>query len=100
MQRVHKRPPKTMSDQFNLFGEGEGRMQAPQPKPVDHEARARVKLNRVLQTARAAVTMPWDERNARMWQTVFPQMAQWLPDDEAERMKAEFQREIERLKAA
>ncbi|NBB53441.1 hypothetical protein GVN24_34755 [Rhizobium sp. CRIBSB] len=89
-----------MSDQFSLFGEGEARLQAPARPPVDHEARARVKLTRVLETARAAKSMPWDERNARMWQTVFPQMAQWLPGDEAEQMKAEFQREIERLKAA
>ncbi len=35
-----------------------------------------------------------------MWQTVFPQMANWLPDDEAGQLCFEFAREIERLKAA
>jgi hypothetical protein len=44
--------------------------------------------------------MPWPERKARMWQTVFPQMANWLPDDEAGQLCFEFAREIERLKAA
>lgn len=86
-----------MSDQFSLFGEGGDRLQAPAPKPVDHEARARAKLTRVLEQARAADRLPWDERNTRMWRTVFPQMAQWLPADEAERMKAEFFGELDRL---
>lgn len=87
------------SAQFSLFGEGENRLQRPEPKPVDHEARARVKLNRVLAKAKAASTMPWDERNARMWQTVFPQMANWLPEGEANQLRLEFRREMERLKA-
>jgi hypothetical protein len=89
-----------MSDQFSLFGEGDGRLQAPAPRTVDHEASARAKLSAVLSAARAARTMPWPEREARMWQTVFPQMARWLPDDEAEQMRLEFAREIARLKAA
>jgi hypothetical protein len=86
-----------MSDQFSLFGEGDDRLQAPAPKPVDHEARARAKLTRVLEQARAADRLPWDERNTRMWRTVFPQMARWLPAEEAERMKAEFFGELDRL---
>lgn len=89
-----------MSDQFSLFGDGEGRLQAPAPKLVDHEASARAKLTALLATVRAANTMPWPERDARMWQTVFPQMANWLPDDEAEQMRQEFAQEIERLKKA
>jgi len=86
--------------QFNLFGEGDTRMQAPAPAPVDHPARARAKLAAVLQTARAADKLPWSERDTRMWQTVFPQMANWLPDDEAQQLVLEFEREITRLKAA
>ena len=42
----------------------------------------------------------WSERDARMWQTVFPQMANWLPDDEADQLRFDFIQEIERLKAA
>jgi hypothetical protein len=90
----------TGAAQFSLFGEGDDRLQAPQPKPVDHEARARAKLNRVLAKAKAADTMPWDDRNARMWQTVFPQMANWLPEEEANQLCLEFAQEMQRLKAA
>jgi hypothetical protein len=35
-----------------------------------------------------------------MWQTVFPQMADWLPDEEAIQLRFAFMQEIERLKAA
>jgi hypothetical protein len=35
-----------------------------------------------------------------MWQTVFPNMAKWLPEDEAEQLRFEFAREMERLKLA
>jgi hypothetical protein len=44
--------------------------------------------------------MPWPERDARMWQTVFPNMANWLPHDEAEQLRAAFAREMERLRRA
>jgi hypothetical protein len=44
--------------------------------------------------------MPWSERDARMWQIVFPNMANWLPEDEAEQLRFEFAREMERLRQA
>ncbi len=44
--------------------------------------------------------MPWPERDARMWQVVFPQMADWLPTAEADQLRLAFAEEIERLKAA
>lgn len=44
--------------------------------------------------------MPWSERDAGYWQTVFPTMANWLPDDEAERLRFEFRAEMDRLRAA
>lgn len=90
----------TGPSQFNLFGEGEDRLQAPAQTKVDHAARARAKLAAVLDVVRGAKTMPWSDRDARMWQTVFPQMANWLPDAEAEQLRFEFSREIERLKSA
>jgi hypothetical protein len=49
---------------------------------------------------RRAQKMPWNERDARMWQTVFPNMANWLPENEAEQLRLEFRTEIERLKNA
>ena len=40
--------------------------------------------------ARAAKTMPWSEMDARMWQTIFPNMANWLPEEEANQLRFEF----------
>ncbi|MER9330931.1 hypothetical protein [Mesorhizobium sp. M0488] len=44
--------------------------------------------------------MPWFERDARMWQTVFPNMANWLPNDEADQLRFEFAQEMEPLRHA
>lgn len=90
----------TEPSQFNLFGEGEDRLQAPARPEVDHPARARAKLSAVLELMRTAKAMPWSDRDFRMWQTVFPQMSNWLPDAEAEQLRLEFAREIERLRSA
>ena len=54
----------------------------------------------MLATARAAKRMPWPEGEARMWRTVFPQMANWLPPDEAEQLRLAFAQELERLRSA
>jgi hypothetical protein len=43
---------------------------------------------------------PRSERDAWMWQTVFTNMAKWLPDDEAKQLRFEFAQELERLKHA
>ena len=58
------------------------------------------RLEAVLEKARAAKTMPWSEKDARMWQTIFPNMANWLPEDEANQLRLEFAREMERLRQA
>ena len=86
--------------QLSLFGAGEDRMQATAPRFVPDPETVRTRLHTLLAAARGANLMPWSEPDARMWQTVFPQMANWLPDDEADQLRFEFAREIERLKAA
>jgi hypothetical protein len=86
--------------QQSFFGEGEDRLQAPKQKIGPDPERARRKLLAVLATARAAKRMPWPEGEARMWQTVFPQMANWLPPDEAEQLRLAFAQELERLRSA
>jgi hypothetical protein len=35
-----------------------------------------------------------------MWRTVFPNMAKWLPEDEADQLRFDFGREMDRLKQA
>jgi hypothetical protein len=54
----------------------------------------------VLAKARAARTFPWDPRRTLYWRTVFPQMTNWLPDEEAAQLRLEFDAEIRRLDAA
>jgi hypothetical protein len=83
--------------QGSLFGSGEDRLQAQRQSSVPDPEAVRLKLRSLLQKARSAEKMPWSERDARMWQTVFPNMAKWLPEDEAEQLRFEFEREMGRL---
>ncbi len=85
--------------QASLFGEAENLIPHPEQASVSPDPeRVRAKLHALLETARAADRMPWDVRKAGMWQIVFPQMANWLPEAERDRLRMEFAREIERLK--
>jgi hypothetical protein len=86
--------------QGSLFGIGEDRLQAPVQRYRPDPETVRRRLNLLLDKARSAKEMPWSERDARMWQIVFPNMANWLPKDEAEQLRFEFAREMERLRQA
>jgi hypothetical protein len=88
------------STQGSLFGAGEDRLQAPRKSAVPDPEAVRRRLQFLLKKARAAERMPWSERDARMWQTVFPNMAKWLPEDEANQLRFEFAQEMERLSTA
>ena len=84
------------SAQRTLF-EG-GKLDAePSASRIPDPADIRRRLGGVLDKVRRADRMPWNPRDARMWQTVFPQMANWLPADEADQLRLEFARELERL---
>ena len=43
----------------------------------------RAELHKILAEARAAKTMPWDASKVSLYQTIFPQMANWLREEEA-----------------
>ena len=60
-------------------------------------ATIRARVTRVLEQARAAERPPWPDQEARMWRTVFPQMADWLPKSEADALRAAFTHEMTRL---
>jgi hypothetical protein len=92
-----------MNGQRDLF------LSDPQPASFEEQAvfegrpdttRIRLQLVALLETARKAATMPWPERDARMWQITFPQLTNWLPPDEADRLRFEFAQEMERLARA
>jgi len=58
----------------------------------------RARLHKMLVEARAAESKPpWNERTTRLYQTIFTQMANWLPTAEAEQLRLEFRTEMERL---
>ncbi len=86
--------------QGNLFGTGDDRLKVPERDTLPNPDEIRARLRGILSKARAADRMPWSDNDARMWQTVFPNMAKWLPDSEAEQLCFDFAREMERLKAA
>jgi hypothetical protein len=86
--------------QASLFGTGDDRIQAPPQNSLPDPEIVRLRLMVLLEKARSADKMPWSEREARMWQTIFPNMAKWLPDDEANQLCFEFAQQIERLTQA
>jgi hypothetical protein len=66
------------------------------PKP----AAIRARLLALLGAARAATRMPWPAQEAEVNATIFPQMAQWLPEPERAELRAAFAAEMARLRAA
>lgn len=59
----------------------------------------RARLQSVLETLRSAPTLPWSAKEAARWKLVVPQMADWLPADEQEAVRAEFATLVHRLDA-
>ncbi len=70
----------------------------PAYRPNVDDVRAR--LNRILSEARAAERLPWDADKVLMYQTIFPHMAGWLPEEEGAQLRFAFDTEMTRLKAA
>lgn len=82
-----------MSLQADLFPK------APRDESVNPDE-VRRELLEIMHIAREARDeAPWDRRTHRYHQTVFPQMASWLPDDEADQLCFEFSKEMERIEA-
>lgn len=69
----------------------------PDPTYVDPQGICE-ELNAILATARAARDeAPWDRRTHRYHQVVFPQMTNWLPAEEAETLRRQFDTELQRI---
>lgn len=60
----------------------------------------RAELNKILAEMRAAEAMPWDEKRTALYRTIFPQMTNALPEEEAAQLRFDFETELVRLKAA
>lgn len=92
----------TAPRQPDLFGNEQEDLFEDQPTPVyradPNEVRA--ELYKILAEARAARTMPWDKSRVLLYRTIFPQMTNWLPDEEGAQLRFEFETELVRLEAA
>lgn len=86
--------------QPSLFGDSDHLLRPPPPSALPDPDEVRGKLTRVLAALRAAEgAPPWTELEARYWRTVFPQMSNWLPEDERRDIREAFDTEMKRLAA-
>ena len=86
--------PDLFNGQADLFGA------PPRPSYAPSLELVRAEVNTVLETARSAKVMPWKPKDVAFWKIVFPQMTNWLPDEEAAQLRFEFMEELRRLEAA
>ena len=82
-------------EQSDLFGED-----TPTPEYRADPDTVRAELYKILAEARAAQTLPWEPKTVVLYRTIFPQMTNWLPDEEGAQLRFEFEAEIKRLQAA
>lgn len=80
--------------QGDLFGAPEAVDYLPKPDEI------RARLQAILAEMRASETMPWDQKRTLLNAKIFPQMTNWLPEDEAVQLCLEFEAELARLEAA
>jgi hypothetical protein len=89
------------SKQADLFGTQPDLFGPPPPKSYAPSlATVRAEVNKVLEKARIAKDTPWTAKEVAFWKTVFPQMTNWLPEEEAAQLRSAFMEEICRLEAA
>lgn len=70
------------------------------PKPIEagpNMARIRARLDKMMSAVREAGPGELDAATLALYRTVLPQMSNWLPDQEATRVRADFAAEIARL---
>ena len=93
--------PMSRSNQTDLFGTQSDLFGPPPPKSYAPSlATVRAEVNKVLEKARIAKEMPWTAKEVAFWKTVFPQMTNWLPAEEAAQLRSAFIEELCRLEAA
>jgi hypothetical protein len=92
------------SPQADLFGdEAQAELFDPDAAPPAYRPdpeQVRARLHRILTEARSSEKLPWDRDRLLVYQAIFPQMAGWLPEEEAAQLRFEFDIEIARLKVA
>ena len=89
-----------MDRQPDLFPTTADINQAPALDPASMEKRARPRLVALLEEARKADALPWNEERTRINSHIFHNSANWLPVAERDTLRAAFVKELERLGAA
>jgi hypothetical protein len=82
-------------EQNDLFDED-----SPTPEYRPDPDSVRDELHKILAEARAAQTLPWKPATVSLYRTIFPQMTNWLPEEEGAQLRFQFEEELARLKAA
>ena len=95
MARVNQPDLFQPDEQSDLFGED-----TPTPEYRADPDSVRAELYKILAEARAAQKLPWEPKTVLLYRTIFPQMTNWLPDEEGAQLRFEFEAEIKRLEAA
>ena len=89
-------------DQPDLFGtETQDDLFDEDAAPIAYRAdsdKVRARLHRILAEARSAQRLPWEPTRVSLYRTIFPQMTNWLPDEEAAKLRLEFESDLARLK--
>ena len=80
--------------QTDLFGADPVPAYRPDPNKV------RSRLHKILAEAKAAQKLPWEPTTVSLYRTIFPQMTNWLPEDEGAQLRFQFEEELARLEAA
>ena len=94
-----------MADEPDFFGDDErqgslfGAEAAPPAYRPDPD-KVRARLHKILAEARAAQKLPWEPTTVSLYRTIFPQMTNWLPEDEGAQLRFQFEEELTRLEAA
>ncbi len=86
-----------MKRQPDLFATTADINKAPALDPASMEKMTRPRLTSLLEEARNATSLPWDEQRTRVNRVLFYNMANWLPDAERDSLRAAFVRELVRL---
>jgi hypothetical protein len=84
------------SPQGDLFGESEPARRVWKPDPD----KVRARLERILAEARAAERLPWTPSQKRLFQKIFPDMTEYLPEEEAAQYRFQFETEMKRFEDA
>jgi hypothetical protein len=95
MARVSQADLFLTDEQSAPFGQD-----TPTPEYRPDPDSVRAELHQILAEARAAQKLPWEPKTVLLYRTIFPQMTNWLPDEEGAQLRFEFETEIARLETA